>query len=239
MNSLSVESKSLDPNSTLIARNDGSKFGDNVFNLQNNTFNGRKLDLVAGDPSRWTGIQSVTIHETTRGTMSRDDAIRDQKLSVNSDAVITQNAELVQYSLNWRRSPDHGIAGGIGTQVENRAPGTKFDIEIDYNAQTKYVGPIPVRGVTPITDAQYHVAAKAVADAAVIKFVGLVQDGASRRHNDYSPVLTVEPHRYVDRGLPDAHTDPRNFDTDKFKKYVQEELRKFHVPASLVKFEGW
>jgi hypothetical protein len=224
-------------------------------------YNGHRPELIGGEPGQWKGIDRVVLHETTRGYMSPDDVRKDEKLSVNSDAVITQDGSLIQQSQTGLRTPDHGIAGGVGTQRENgdanRWPpasdatesekrqhaGTNFDIELDYNA-IKWVpgGRIRPPNIKPFnepTDAQYRSAAKAIADTAVNKYTALAQDGTTRVPGDYSPVINVEPHRYVDRGLPDAHTDPRNFDTGILKNYVNAELQAYNVPNTLVDYNGW
>jgi hypothetical protein len=238
-------------NDKLIAGRNNSapvSVGRNTYDLGQNTFNGRKLELRGGDPRQYTGIERVVLHETTNGHLTRSNIDNAEgTLNVESDAVALKDGSLLQQSLNNRRPSQYGVADGIGTITErggNR--GKSFDVEIDYCAKDEYweyggVSSGLVRNkANQMTEAQYRSAAKAVADVAILKYTGLVKSGANYDPNSTKPVITVESHRYADRSVVnDRHQDPRNFDTAKFKRYVEEELRAFKMPTTLVKFEGW
>jgi hypothetical protein len=237
--------------------------GKNVYNHADNTFNGRKLELVGGDPRQYADIDRVVLHETTDGNLTQDSinkwrfsnesSVSRNDIVVNSDAVVLRDGNTLQGSVGNRRDNDYfGVAGGIGTISENKTRGTNFDIEIDYNAEKEYINDkipfgigdklpqvIERNGVTEVTDAQYRATAKATAEVAILKYTGEVKSGANRDPNNYKPVVTVEPHYFTDRGLDGAHKDPRSFDQAKFQRYVNEELKAYGVPNSLVQFKGW
>lgn len=237
--------------------------GKNVYNHADNSFNGRKLELSGGDPRQYVDIDRVVIHETTNGHLnagdidkwrySNESSASRNDIVVSSDAVVLQDGKTLQGSVGNRRDNEYfGVAGGIGTITENGKRGTNFDIEIDYNAEKEYINDkipfglgdrlpqiIERNGVTPVSDAQYRATAKATAEVAILKYTGEVKSGANRDSNNYKPVITVEPHRFTDKGLPGAHQDPRSFDQAKFQRYVNEELKAYGVPTSLVQFKGW
>lgn len=235
--------------------------GKNVYNHADNTFNGRKLELSGGDPRQYADIDRVVLHETTDGNLTSDSinkwrfsnesSVSRSDIVVNSDAVVLRDGNTLQGSVGNRRDNEYfGVAGGIGTVSENKTRGSNFDIEIDYNAQKEYINDkipfgdklpqiIERNGVTEVTDAQYRATAKATAEVAILKYTGEVKSGANRDPNNYKPVVTVEPHKFTDQGLAGAHKDPRSFDQAKFQRYVNDELKAFGVPTSLVQFKGW
>jgi hypothetical protein len=73
---------------------------------------------------------------------------------------------------------------------------------------------------------------------AILKYTGEVKSSANRDPNNYKPVVTVEPYYFTDRGLANAHKDPRDVDQAKLQRYVNEALKAYGVPNGLVQFKG-